>query len=329
MPRKNKISKKDPMNTNSEPEKKEHKEIYDALIMGGGPAGLNAALYVSGNIMKTVLISETIGGQVADTYDIDNYLGFSDIEALDLIKKFDEHVEQYGIEKKLGQKVESIDLEGKIKKATTSDGQIYLTKTIIVASGKRPRLLNIPGEKELFGKGVNYCSICETSLLMGKNVAVIGGGNSALEAALYFNKIAKNIYLISRSLLTGAQITQKKVKELFNVTIYENCDTQQIVGKNQVQGLQIKSLETGEIKEIDVTHVFVEIGLTPNSEIFQGKLAINKRGEIEIDHMCRTSVPGVFACGDVTSVPFKQVIIAAGEGAKAGLAAYDYVKHIM
>jgi len=316
------------MDTNSEPGEKAHSFTYDVLIMGGGPAGLNAALYVSGNIMKTILISKTIGGQVADTYDIDNYLGFSDIEALDLIKNFDEHVEKYGIEKKLGQEVVSIDLDGKIKKVATSDGKTYFTRTIIVASGKRPRLLNIPGEKEFFGKGVNYCSICETSLLMGKNVAVIGGGNSALEAALYFNKIAKNIYLISRSLLTGAQITQKKVKELPNVTIYENCDTQQIVGKNQVEGLQIKSLETGEISELDVTHIFVEIGLMPNSEIFQGKLAINKRGEIEIDHMCRTSVPGVFACGDVTSVPFKQVIIAAGEGAKAGLAAYDYVKNV-
>jgi len=299
--------------------------LYDVIIIGGGPAGLNAALYTSRKVLKTLLISKNIGGQVADTYDIDNYLGFSQIETADLINKFDEHVEKYGVEKLIGEEVTALDLTGKIKKVTASNGNTYLSQTVIVATGKRPRPLNVPGEKELIGRGVAYCSTCDAPLFAGADVAVIGGGNSALEAVIDLNKVANKIYMVLLTPLTGDQIIQDKVKSYSKVKIYTKYDTIRVIGEQTVEGIEIKSLETGEVSRLDVEGVFIEIGLLPNSDLFIDTLATNRHGEIEIDYMCRTGVGGVFACGDVTNVPFKQVIVAAGEGAKAALAAYDYL----
>ena len=299
--------------------------LYDAIIIGGGPAGLNAALYTSRKVLKTLLISKNIGGQVADTYDIDNYLGFSQIETADLIKKFYEHVEKYGIEKLIGEQVTALDLTGKVKQVTAGNGNTYLSKTVIIATGKRPRPLNVPGEKELIGRGVAYCSTCDAPLFFGADVAGIGGGNSALEAVIDLNKIANKIYMVSFTPLTGDQIIQDKVKSYSKVKIYTKYETIRVIGEQTVEGIEIKSLETGEVSSLDVEGVFIEIGLLPNSDLFIDTHATNRHGEIEIDYMCRTGVAGVFACGDVTNVPFKQVIIAAGEGAKAALAAHDYL----
>ncbi len=299
--------------------------VYDVLIIGGGPAGLNAALYASRKVLKTILISKNIGGQVADTYDIDNYLGFSQIETADLIKKFDEHVQKYGIEKHVGETVTSLDLTGKIKKAHVSSGNTYFSRTVIIATGKRPRPLNVAGEKELIGRGVAYCSTCDAPLFAGADVAVIGGGNSALEAVIDLDKVADKIYMVSLTPLTGDQIIKNKVKGSSKVKIHTKHDTIRIIGEKAVEGIEIKSLETGDLSLLDVEGVFIEIGLLPNSDLVIDTLATNNQGEIEIDPVCRTGVAGVFACGDVTNVPFKQVIIAAGEGAKAALAAYDYL----
>ncbi len=299
--------------------------IYDVLIIGGGPAGLNAALYASRKVLKTILISYNIGGQVADTYDIENYLGFSQIETADLIRKFDEHVEKYGIEKLLGTKITSLDLTGKIKKITTGEGKTYYSRTVIIATGKRPRSLNVPGEKELIGRGVAYCSTCDAPLFAGADVAVIGGGNSALEAVIDLAKVANKIFMVSLTPLTGDPILINKVSSLSKVSIFTKHDTTRVIGDSNVKEIEIKSLDTGEVSRLKVEGVFIEIGLLPNSDIVIDTLETNQQGEIIVDNVCRTGITGVFACGDVTSIPYKQVIIAAGEGAKAALSAYDYL----
>jgi len=299
--------------------------LYDVVIIGGGPAGLSAAIYASRKILKTLLISEDIGGQVTWTYDLDNYLGFSQVEAADLISKFEAHVESFGLEPMVGTKVAALDLAGKIKKVVTSEGKTFLSKTVIVATGKRPKSLNVPGEKELVGMGVTYCSTCDAPVFAGLDVAVAGGGNSAIEAVLDLVKVANKVYLVSLTPLTGDPFLQDKVTGLPKVQILTEHEILRITGESSVQGLEIQSLRTGEKMTLSVAGIIVEIGLLPNSELVMDTLKTNRIGEIVVDSRCGTGVSGVFACGDVTDVPFKQVIVAAGEGAKAALAAYDYI----
>jgi alkyl hydroperoxide reductase subunit F len=299
--------------------------LYDVVIVGGGPAGLSAAVYASRKILKTILLSRDIGGQVTWTYDVDNYLGFSQVEAADLIAKFEQHVDSYHLEKQIGVRVVSMDLSGKIKKVTTDKDQTYLSKTVIIATGKRPRTLNVPGEKELLGMGVAYCSTCDAPLFAGLDVAVAGGGNSALEAVLDLEKVANKVHLISLTPLTGDLVLQDKVARSPKVDILTEHEITAIVGKTTVEAVEVKSLATGSISRILISGIMVEIGLLPNSETVIDLLNTNHLGEIVVDSRCRTGVAGVFACGDVTDVPFKQVVVAAGEGAKAALSAYDYI----
>ncbi|MBN1841453.1 MAG: FAD-dependent oxidoreductase [Deltaproteobacteria bacterium] len=299
--------------------------LYDVIIIGGGPAGLSAAIYAARKILKTLLVSKDIGGQVAWTYDVDNYLGFSHIETVDLIAKFDEHVQKYGVEELVGAEVKAIELFGKIKNVITSAGKTYFTKTVIIATGKSPRPLNVPGEKELIGMGVTYCSTCDAPLFADLDVAVAGGGNSALEAVIDLVKVARKVYMVSFTPLTGDQLLQDKVIASPKVEIFTEYEFLRIVGKSAVEAIEIASLKTREVKKRDVQGIIIEIGLQPNSELVLDTLKTNRIGEIAIDSRCRTGVAGVFACGDVTDVPFKQVIVAAGEGAKAALAASDYL----
>jgi alkyl hydroperoxide reductase subunit F len=293
--------------------------LYDVIIIGGGPAGLSAAVYAARKVLKTLLVSKDIGGQVAWTYDVDNYLGFSQVETADLIAKFEEHVEKYGVEKLVGVEVKDLELTGKIKKVITDDGKRYLAKTLIIATGKRPRPLNVLGEKELIGMGVTYCSTCDAPLFADLDVAVMGGGNSALEAAIDLMKVARKVYMVSLTPLTGDEIIRDKVISSPKVEIFIKYKALQIEGESTVEGIEIESLETGEKKRLDVQGVIVEIGLLPNSELVLDTVEINRIGEIVIDSECRTGIAGLFACGDVTDVPYKQVIVAAGEGAKAAL----------
>ncbi len=299
--------------------------IYDVIIIGGGPAGLSAAVYASRKVMKTLLVSKDIGGQVTWTYDVDNYLGFSQVETSDLIAKFEDHVKRYDVEKLVGDEVKALELTGKIKKVFTADGKTVLAKTIVFATGKRPRTLDVPGEKEFLGMGVTYCSTCDAPLFADLDVAVAGGGNSALEAAIDLMKVARKVYLVSLTPLTGDQILQDKVTGSAKVEVFTEHEFLKIVGDTTVQGIEIRPLNGPEFKKIDVAGIIVEIGLLPNSELVLDTLETNRLGEIVIDSRCRTGVSGVFAAGDVTDVPFKQVIVAAGEGAKAALSAYDYI----
>ncbi len=299
--------------------------LYDVIIIGGGPAGLSAAIYAVRKVLKTLLVSKDIGGQVTWTYDVDNYLGFSQIETADLISKFEEHVQKYGAERLVGVEVKALELTGKIKKVITGDGKTYLAKTIIIATGKRPRPLGVPGEKEFIGMGVTYCSTCDAPLFADLDVAVAGGGNSALEAVIDLMKVARKVYMVSLTPLTGDQILQDKVMTSPKVEVFTEYKIIRIVGDSAVEGLETQSIETGELRNHDVQGIIIEIGLLPNSELVVDTLETNRIGEIVIDSRCRTGVAGVFACGDVTDVAFKQVIVAAGEGAKGALSAYDYI----
>lgn len=299
--------------------------LYDVIIVGAGPAGLSAAIYTIRKLMKTLIISKDVGGQVTWTNDVDNYLGFSQVNAAELVAKFESHVKTFGVEKVIGKNVSAVDLAGRIKRVTLEDGKTYYGKTVVIATGGSHRPLKVPGEKELLAKGVSYCSTCDAPLFDDADVAVVGGGNSALEAVLDLVNIARRIYLISLTPLTGDSLYQEKVRHSDKVEILTECRPTRILGDAMVQGIEYQSLMTGETHAVEVEGVFVEIGLLPNSSIFIDTLATNKKGEILVDKECRTGMAGVFACGDVTDVPYKQVVVAVGEGAKAALSAYEYL----
>ena len=306
-------------------EKRPITPLYDAIIIGAGPGGLSAAIYTIRKLLKTLIISKDVGGQVTWTADVDNYLGFSQVNASQLVAKFEEHVKRFGVEKIIGVDVVSVDLTGKVKKVVTDDGKVHYGRTLIIATGGRHRPLAIPGERELVGKGVSYCSTCDAPLFGGADVAVVGGGNSALEAAVDLINIANKIYLVSLTQLTCDPFLEWKVKESKKVEMYLEYLPVKVLGDKMVKGLEIKSLSTGEIVPLCVEGVFVEIGILPNSRLFVDTLATNQKGEILVDSRGRTGIAGIFACGDVTDSPFKQVVVAVGDGAKAALSAYNYL----
>lgn len=300
-------------------------KLYDVIIIGAGPSGLTAAVYCLRKGLKTGLVSIQVGGQMADTSGIENYLGYRYINGMELVEKFREQVLQFGIDFETKAPVQSIE-DGDIKRVHLEDGRAYRTRTLIIASGKQYKKLGVPGEQELTGHGVAYCSICDAPLFVGKKVVVSGGGNSGVAAAIDLAKVAEHVTLIQRrDHLTGDKLLIEKLQAYQNVDyLFEHIVTQ-IQGENTVTGVTILNKKTGESFEKAVDGIFVEIGLIPNSGLVQGILELNEYQEILVDCHCRTSVPGIFAAGDVTSVPFKQIIIACGEGAKAALSANEYI----
>ena len=302
--------------------------MYDVIIIGAGPSGMTAAVYTARKKLNTLLISEDVGGQTNWTNSIENYMGYQFIEGPELIEKFETQVKQFPIDLKIGDGVTGISLIDRGFEIHTESGQTYHGKAAIIASGKRPRPLNVPGEEEFRGKGVSYCSICDAPLFEGMNVAVVGGGNSALEAADDLIKIADQVYLVSLATLTGDQVLIDRVNKAHNLSIFTEHETVSISGNNFVSGITIKNVKNDKVKEIEVRGVFVEIGLIPNSDLAKGIVPFNKLGEIEVSCNGETDVPGLYAAGDVTSTPEKQIIIAAGEGAKAALQAYHYLQRL-
>ena len=300
-------------------------QLYDVIIIGAGPAGLSAAIYTIRKLLKTLIISTDVGGQIAWTSDVENYLGFSQVNAAELVSKFESHVKKFDVEKVIGGAVSAVDLVGRSKRVTTSDGKTYFGKTVIIATGGRHRPLNIPGERELLAKGLSYCSTCDAPLFPDADVAVVGGGNSALGAVIDLISIARRVYLISLTPLTGDPVYREKVLKSEKVEVFTGHQPTRVIGETMVEGLEFKSLATGESKTVTVEGVFVEIGIQPNTSLFLDILTTNDKGEILVDTECRTGLAGVFACGDVTNVPFKQVVVAVGEGAKAALSAYNYL----
>jgi len=302
--------------------------MYELIIVGGGPAGMTAAVYAGRKLLKTLLISSDIGGQVMWTNGVENYMGYQFIEGDELISKFQKQVNQFPIDQKIGLKVTQIkQIDGGFEVISES-GEKFQGKVVILASGKRPRRLNVTGEMELTGHGVTYCSICDGPEFSGQKVAVIGGGNSAIEAALDVVKVAEHVDMVSVTPLTGDPIMIDKLSDANNLTIYTEQTTEKILGQNMVEGIVIKDLKTGNTKQLDVTGVFVEIGLVPNSDMVKDLVKLNQVGEVSINCSSETDIPGFFAAGDVSTAPEKQIIIAAGEGAKAALQAHRYLRRL-
>jgi len=303
--------------------------MYDLMIIGGGPAGLAASVYAARKQLNTLLVSVDIGGQINTTWGVENYLGYQFIEGPELIDKFQTQVNQYPIDQKIGQKVSRLEkIEGGFE-AVCENGDRYQSKAVVFATGKSPRKLNVPGEAELTGRGVTYCAICDGPIFAGQRVAVVGGGNSALEAALDMVKIAEHVDLVSLTPLTGDAILIDKLGDARNLNIFTEFQTEKIEGQGLVEGMQVKELKTGESKRLDVTGVFIEIGLVPNSEAVSELIKLNKWGEVPISCSGETEIPGLYAAGDVTDIPEKQIVVAAGEGAKATLQAHRYLQRLV
>ncbi len=300
--------------------------MHDLAILGAGPAGMTAAVYAARQKANTLLLARDVGGQVNWTLGIENYMGYQFIEGIELIRKFEEQVRKFPIDIEIGPEITSLNRARGGFEIRLADGAMYGARTVIVCSGKRPRMLGVPGEEKLRGRGVTYCEVCDGPLFQGMDVAVVGGGNSALEAADDMTKIARQIYLISITALTGDHILREKVQEAANVSILTEHQTTEITGDGAVSGVRTKDLKTGEEKVVPVSAVFVEIGLIPNSDFVRGIVTLNEFGEILINCACETGVPGLYAAGDVTNVPAKQIVVAAGEGAKAALQAHQFLQ---
>ena len=296
--------------------------MLDLIIIGAGPAGITAAVYAARKKMNLLVITMDIGGQTAWSGDIENYTGYQFVSGPELVAKFEEHMRRYEIPVKENERVLGLVKKDKTIYIKTDKGE-YRAKTAIIASGKRSRELGVPGEKEFKNKGLTYCATCDGPLFSGKDVAVIGGGNSALDAALQLMNIANHVYIVNIAPgFTGDLIMQEKVKGSDKVTVFNSSKVTAVFGNKMVTGIKIKREDKEE--ELSVQGIFVEVGLIPNSE-FAKAVERNERAEIKVDNYNHTSLPGVFAAGDVTDVPEKQIIIAAGEGAKATLGAFGYL----
>lgn len=302
--------------------------MRELIIIGGGPAGMTAAVYAARKRIDALLLSKDIGGQVLTTTGVENYMGYQYIEGFELMQKFEEQVQQFPLEQKIGQGVAGLSQLDAGFEVTIDNGESHQAKAVIVATGKRPRPLNVPGEEQLRGRGVTYCAICDGPLFAGQKVAVIGGSNSALEAADDMVKIAQYVYLVSLTPFTGDRILIDRVKDASNLTAFLEHEVVAIDGESRVEAIAIRDLKSGEENRLQVGGVFIEIGLIPNSELARGIARLNNLGEIEVNSANETGVPGLFAAGDVTNVLEKQIVVAAGEGAKASLQAHKYIQRL-
>lgn len=294
----------------------------DLVIVGAGPAGMTAAVYAARKGMNPLVLSADVGGQANWSSEIENYMGFTDIRGSELMNRFEEHMKAQRL--RLAEtRVKSVTRQGEGFAVEGEDGKSYRARAVIVATGKIPRMLNVPGEAAFRGKGVSYCSTCDGPLFRGARVAVVGGGNSALQACNDLLPIAAEVHLISNTPLTADDAVKGKVLGREKLQVYENCSVQSIEGDRLVTRVVFSG--AGGRREIPVEGVFVEIGLNPNSSVVPENITRNELGEIKVDCFCRTNMPGLFAAGDVTNAPGKQIIIAAGEGAKAALQAFEYI----
>lgn len=303
--------------------------MYDIIIIGGGPAGCAAAVYAARKRLKTLIMTETFGGQSIVSDDIQNWIGSVSISGYDLAKNLEAHVRaQEGIDIKVPEKGAAVkEIEGGFE-VTSDKGTAYQTKTVLVASGGRRRKLGVPGEDTFNGKGVAYCSTCDAPLFKGRVVAVVGGGNAGLEAAVDLLPYATKVYLLEYGTeLKGDPITQAELKKSPLVTIVYNAQTKEVVGEKMVKGIKYLDRATNEEKLLDVGGIFVEIGSIPNSEMVKDIVEMNKFGEIIVDHKhSSSSKVGIWAAGDVTDDPYKQNNISVGDAVKATLSIYMYLQ---
>ena len=300
--------------------------MYELIIIGGGPAGMTAAVYAARKKIDTLLLAREIGGQVTATSGIENYMGYQYIEGNELMDKFEKQLTQFPIKQQIGEEVIRMARVDRGWEVIAKSGASYQSRAVIIATGKNPRRLAVPGEKELTGRGVSYCAVCDGPLFTGENVAVIGGGNSALEAIDDLLKIATRVYSITDLGYTGDAVLVDRIKGHPNLVECHRCQVLEIRGDIRVQTMMIKDGQRGENRTLAVGGVFIEIGLVPNSDPVKGLARLNTQGEIEINCNCETSTQGLLAAGDVTNIPEKQIIIAAGEGAKSALVAHRYIQ---
>lgn len=298
---------------------------FDVTVIGGGPAGASAAIYSARKGLKTAILAERIGGQVQDTKGIENLISVPYTEGPQLAAQLSQHIGEYDIKLLEHRRVKKVINEGEVKKLELESGEFLVTKSLIVATGAKWRELNVPGEKEYLGRGVAFCPHCDGPMFKNKDIAVIGGGNSGVEAAIDLAGIVKSIKLIEfGENLKADTVLVNKLKSLSNVEIITNARTTEVVGDNgKVVAMSFEDRKTNEIKRIDLEGIFVQIGLVPNSSFIKDVVETNKFGEIVVDQKCRTNVQGIYAAGDVTTVPYKQIIISMGEGAKAALTSFE------
>lgn len=309
-----------------EADKIKNKDVFDVLVIGGGPASASAAIYAARKGIRTGIVAERFGGQVLDTMAIENFISVKETDGPKLAMALEQHAKEYEIDIMNLQKANAL-VPGELIEIQLENGASLKSKTVILATGARWREMNVPGEKEYRSKGVAYCPHCDGPLFKGKRVAVIGGGNSGVEAAIDLAGIVAHVTLLEfDGQLRADAVLQKKLFSLPNVTVITKALTTEVTGDGQkVNGLSYKDRDSNEIKHVELEGIFVQIGLLPNTDWLKGTVELSTRGEIEIDARGQTSVPGVFAAGDCTTVPYKQIIIAMGAGATASLGAFDHL----
>jgi len=298
-------------------------ESYDVVIVGAGPAGLTAGVYCARKMLNTIIISENIGGQALESWAIENYMGYRIIAGEDLMKKFEEQVRTLNIRLELD-KVTAITKDDGLFTLSTVSGNTLKAKAVILTQGNRPKKLGVANEEQYLGRGLSICSTCDGPLYKGKLVAVVGGGNSALQTAVEMSDIAKSVSLIVRSTIRADPVYLEKLKEKKNITVHTGAHVSALQGEKFLSGITIKD-EQGKEQTISLDGVFIEIGWLPNTDMVENLVELNWKKEIIVDINGHTSIPGIYAAGDVTSVKSKQIVIASGDGAKAALEAFEYI----
>lgn len=303
--------------------------IYDLIIIGGGPAGITAGIYGARKALKVLLIAKDFIGQIGKTSLIENYSGLPEISGADLMKNFKNHLKKFPVEIKEGYQVNSLSKENNIFNVGTIKREEFQAKAVIIASGRNPRPLKVPGETKFSNKGVSYCSTCDAPVFKRKTVAVVGGGNSGFEAALNLIPYATKVYIleISNKLLAD-EIEQEKARKSGKIEIIMRAKVLEIKGKNMVESIIYQDLGSNQAKELAVQGVFVQVGYLPMADFLKDLVDLSQVGEIIIDpETGATKTPGLYAAGDVTDIKYKQIIVAAGEGAKAALSAYSFLQN--
>jgi thioredoxin reductase (NADPH) len=300
--------------------------MYDLIIVGSGPAGLSAAIYAQRAMLNTLIIEKNVfsGGQVLNTYEVDNYPGYKGINGFDLGTKFREHAEELG-SKFIEAEVKKIELNGQVKKVITNE-EIYETKTIILATGARYRKLEVPGEAEFSGMGVSYCATCDGAFFRNKTTCVVGGGDVAVEDAIFLARMCKKVYVIHRrDEFRAAKRLQEKLFSIENIEVIWDSKVNQIKGEGQVNGIIIENMKTKETQKIDADGIFVAVGIIPNSDEFEGVVAMNEQKYIIAGEECHTNIEGIFATGDIRTKLLRQIVTATADGANAVTSVQNYI----
>jgi len=300
---------------------------FDIIILGGGPAGLSAAVYAARSAAKVAVIDISMfGGQPSNYLELENYTGFKKVGGYELMEQFEEHADMFGVEKFPMEEIQSVDLNSEIKTVTTLNG-VFKAKAIIIATGAQPKKLGVAGEKEFVGRGVSYCAVCDGAFYKEKVVAVVGGGNAAVEEAMYLTRFADKVYLIHRrNELRADKIVQERAFKNEKLEFIYDTVVKEIQGDDLVKKAVIENVKTGEVKDLEINGIFPYIGFTPNVELFNGQVEQDNNGFIVTDDKMQTNVKGVYAIGDVRTTPLRQVITAAADGAVAAVYAGRYVE---